>query len=215
MKKFNLLKEIIIVDQKDLLKAINSQQEFGITLNGDITFKPDKHILIYKGKYVPKTAPLSPPTQSTIVQDLLGDDYKTAQSEGKIGIKAAKAFRKIAKINYEKALYDDTSADGVFEFADKKLEEIGWYADEFGITYRELIELLEEKAKGVLLCIEQEKPSYQFSGLGFVDNIDEAYELLYSFAQKRIKEKIENDPLFSKEKLTKDEKEAANYFKAL
>ncbi len=214
MKKFNLLKEIIIVDKNELLSAINSQKEFGIKLDGSITFEPQNEIVIYKGIHKPKISSLTPPKPVSI-QEILGENYKTAENEGKVGIKAAKAFREIVQLNYDNALYDDTSADGVFEFADKKLEEIGWHADEFEIKYRELIEVLEEKCEGTLLCIEQEKPSYQFSGIGFVDDKEEAYNLLYDYAKEKIKEKMASDPLFAPENLSEDEEEAARYFNLL
>ena len=214
MKKFNLLKEIIIVDESELSKAVNSQKKFGIALDGTITYTPDEEIVIFKAQ-VDQIDSLSLSSQLTTIQKIFGESYKIAKKEGKIGIKASYAFREIVKLNYNLALYDDTSADGVFEFADKKLEEIGWHADEFGISYRELIEELEERAKGVLLCIEQEKPSYQFSGLGFVDDVDAAYELLFSYARKRVEKKIKEDPLYKKENLSSDEKEAAHYFGVL
>jgi len=214
MKKVNLLKEIIIVDKNELLNAINSQREFGIKLDGSITYEPHEEIVIFKGSHKPKISALAPPKPITI-GEILGQNYKIAESEGKIGIKAANAFREIVKFNYDNALYDDTSADGVYEFADKKLEEIGWHADEFEVSYRELIDVLEEKAEGTLLCIEQEEPSYQFSGLGFVDDKEAAYKLLYDYTQEKIKEKINTDPLYAKENLSEDEKEAARYFKVI
>ena len=214
MKKFNLLKEIIIVDKSELLNAINSQKEFGIKLDGSVTYEPQNEIVIYKGRHAPKISALAPPKPLSI-QEILGENYKMAESDGKIGIKAANAFREIVKFNYDNALYDDTTNEGVHEFADKKLEEIGWHADEFEIKYRELIEVLEEKCKGTLLCIEQEKPSYQFSGLGFVDDKDAAYELLYGYSREKIKEKMDSDPLFHPDNLSEDEEKAARYFNLL
>ena len=214
MKKFNLLKEIIIVDKQELLNAINSQKEFGIKLDGSITYEPQNEIVIYKGQHTQKVSALAPPKPISI-QEILGENYKMAESEGKIGIKAANAFREIVKFNYDNALYDDTTNEGVHEFADKKLEEIGWHADEFEIKYRELIDVLEEQCEGTLLCIEQEEPSYQFSGLGFVDDKDAAYAILYKYAQEKIKEKMASDPLFAPENLSEDEEEAARYFKLL
>ncbi len=214
MKKFNLLKEIIIVDKQELLNAINSQKGFGIKLDGSITYNPQNEIVIYKGQHTPKVSALAPPKPISI-QEILGENYKMVENEGKIGIKAANAFREIVKFNYDNALYDDTTNEGVHEFADKKLEEIGWYADEFEIKYRELIEVLEEKCDGTLLCIEQEKPSYQFSGIGFIDDKEAAYKILYDYVREKIEEKMKEDPLFSPENLSEDEEEAARYFKLL
>ena len=67
----------------------------------------------------------------------------------------------------------------------------------------------------MLLCIEQEAPSYQFSGLGFFADESDAYEHAYSYCQAKIKKLIQEDPLFAKETLSDDELEAAEYFKAL
>ncbi len=213
MKKFNLLKEIIIVDQNELLKAINSQKEFGITLDGNITYRPDEEILIYKGKHTPSISALKPQKPLT-PQEMFGPNYKTAQSENKIGIKASNAWKEIVQLNYDKALYDDTSADGVFEFSDKDLEQIGWHADEFEVSYRDLIDFMEKECSGTLLCIEQEEP-YHFSGMGFIDDPKESYEKLYEFARKKVQEKMKTDPLFAPDNLSEDEEEAARFFKLL
>ena len=210
MKKFNLFKEIVIVDKNDLLQAINSQKEFGIKLDGTITYTPEEEIVIFKGKHTPKPVALAP-AKTLSIADFLGHEYKTAESEGKIGIKAAGAWREIIKYNYDLALYDDTTNDGVAEFGDKDLENIGWYADEFDISYRELIDVIEEKCAGTLLCIEQEEP-YQFSGLGFVEDTKACYETLFAYAKEKIAHKLQTDELFKEENLSDDEKEAAEFF---
>ena len=210
MKKFNLLKEIIIVDKNELLQAINSQKEFGIKLDGSITYTPHRDIVIYKGKHTPKQVSLAPPKPLSI-EELLGHEYKMVENEGKIGIKAANAWREIVKFNYDLAMYDDTTNDGIAEFSNKKLENIGWYADEFEISYRELVDVMEERCAGVLLCIEQDEP-YQFSGLGFIDDPKKCYETLYRYAKEKILSKIETDELYKVENLSDDEKEAAEFF---
>ena len=65
------------------------------------------------------------------------------------------------------------------------------------------------------LCIEQEKPQYQFSGLGFIADDKEAFEALFAHCQNKIKEMIQNDPLYTKENLSDDEREAAEFFQLL
>ena len=129
-------------------------------------------------------------------------------------IKASPAWQSIIKLNVLRASYDDTTGDGISEFSNKELEDLGWQATEFNISYRDLVELIEEKCEGTLLCIEQMEP-YQFSGLGFIQDNRQAYDLLYSHCQEKIKELIANDADFAKENLTDDEIEAAEYFKAL
>ncbi len=206
MKKFNLIQEIIIIDKTQLLEAISSEKEFGITIDGHITYKPNKEIVIYKGKASSK--------HSTITE-LLGTNYKIAENENQIAIKASLAWQNIIKYNYNLATYDDTTNEGVNEFEDNKLEKLGWHADEFDISYRELIEEMEKKCDGTLLCIEQEEPDYRFSGLGFVSDLTQAYKTLFTYAQEKIKEKLQNDPYFQKETLNEDEQIAARYFKIL
>jgi hypothetical protein len=211
MKKVNLLKEIIILNEQELLNAINSQKEFGITYDSKITFNPQDEIVIFQGKYTPKDLAITP-SKPFDISKFLGDDYKIAKQDGNIGIKASMAWQKIVKINYDKALYDDTTTDGVAEFSDDNLEDIGWWADEFDITYRELIDILENECDGVLLCVEQEGENYRFSGLGFIDDAKQAYDILYKWCQNKIKEIIKTDSFYAPDKLSDDEKKALEYF---
>jgi tyrosine-protein phosphatase YwqE len=94
------------------------------------------------------------------------------------------------------------------------MESIGWHASEFGITYRTLVDVLEQMCEGTLICIEQEEP-YQFSGLGFVNNLDEARDVLFEFCQKEIKKLIAENEDYREDKLSDDEREAAEFFKAI
>jgi hypothetical protein len=214
MKKVNLLKKIIIADKKELLQALNSQKYFGITVDGKITYTPDEEVVIFKTKHTPKLTPLTP-SKPLDIAEVLGSNYKVVENEEQVGIKASLAWQEIIKLNYDLALYDDTTGDGIDEFSDNDLEALGWHADEFEIKYRELVEVLENKCEGLLLCIEQEEPSYRFSGLGFITDPKSAYEVLFEYVQKKIAQKMEQDPLYAKEKLTDDEQEAAKYFKLL
>ena len=216
MKQFNLLKEIIVILRSDLLKAINTNQEFAININGEVVTPPyaDKEILIFKGKATaPKVSALSMPKPQTIAE-ILGKNYKVVEDEGRVLIKAAGNWQELIAVNTPNSDYDDTTADGVAEFADREMEQIGWHGDEFEVDYREMVEVLEERADGTVLCIEQDEP-YQFSGLGFLYNIEEAKTILFDFCQAKAKEKMENDPDFAADNLTDDEEEAAKFFKLL
>ncbi len=216
MKKFNVLKEIIVILRSDLTKAINTNQEFAINYRGEVVTPPyaDKEIFVFKGKaQAPKVTALSMPKPQTIAE-ILGTNYKVVEDEGRILIKAAGNWQELININMPNTDYDDTTADGVAEFADKEMENIGWHGDEFGIGYREMVEELEAKTDGIVLCVEQEEP-YQFSGMGFFFNIPQAKEILYDFCQTKAKEKIATDPEFAVDNLTDDEEEAAEFFKAL
>ncbi|WP_415396582.1 hypothetical protein [Sulfurimonas sp. CS5] len=204
MKKFNLFNEIITADKSSLLQAINTSKVFGININGEIKYEPfdDKEILIYRGK----------PDIVENFTKVLGKNYQLVEDENRVLIKAFSNWQELIGINTPRASYDDTTADGVAEFSDKNLEDIGWNATEFNIDYRTLVEVLEENCDGTILCIEQEDP-YQFSGLGFLDDDKQAKETLFNYCQTKIKDMIDNDPDFKREELTDDEEEAAQFFK--
>jgi len=206
MKKFNLFNEIIISQKSALLNAINSSKTFGININGEIKFEPfqDKEILIYKG-------------QPKIVENfssVLGKNYQLVEDNDRVLIKAFSNWQELIEVNTPRASYDDTTADGVAEFSNKELEDIGWHATEFNINYRTLVEVLEEKCEGIILCIEQEDP-YQFSGLGFLSDDKEAKKVMFEYCQAKAKDLLDNDPDFKREELSDDEEEAAEFFKLL
>ena len=217
MNKFNLFKEIITVNKQELLHAMNSQKEFGITIQGKICFAPfeNKEILIYQGKHTPTQGSALMPQQSPTLASLLGKNYQVVEDDDRVLIKAFSNWQELIGVNNVRASYDDTTGDGVDKFDYEPLEDLGWHATEFNITYRELVEYLEEECEGVLLCIEQEEPSYQFSGLGFFADEHDAYSKAFDYCQQKVKKLIEEDPLFKKETLSDDELEAAEYFKVL
>ena len=216
MKQFNLFKEIITVDKSALLNAVNSTKEFGININGDILFAPfdEKEILIYQGKHTPETPNALMPSKPKTLADILGKNYQVVEDDERVLLKAFSNWQELIKVNTLRASYDDTTGDGVDKFADKVLEDIGWNATEFDISYRELVEVLEKNVEGTLLCIEQEEP-YQFSGLGFIADDKEAQKALFTYVQEKIRHMMQNDPLYVKEKLSDDEREAAEFFECL
>ena len=216
MKKFNLLKEIIVIARVDLLKAINTNQEFAISHQGYVLTPPyaQGEVLVFKGKAeAPKVSTLSIPKPQTIAQ-ILGTNYKVVEDEGRVLIKAGGNWQELIAINTPNSEYDDTTADGIAEFATKEMENIGWFADEFNIDYRDMVNELEAKVEGIILCVEQEEP-YQFSGLGIIFDIEEAKKVHFDFCQTLVKEKIASDPDFAPDNLTDDEEEAARFFKLL
>jgi len=216
MKKFNLFNEIIVADKSEVLTAINTSKLFGINIRGEVSYEPfsDKEALIFKGQHENKqVSALTPPTNPSI-ESLLGKNYQIVEDDDRVLIKAFGNWQELIAINTPIASYDDTTADGVAEFSNKDLEDIGWHATEFDVTYRELVEFMEEKCEGTMLCIEQEEP-YQFSGLGFLTDNEDAKNVLYKYCQDVVKDKIANDEDFAKDSLTDDEEEAAEFFKAL
>ncbi len=209
MKKFNLFKEIIVVARNDFMNAINANKKFAITHEGKIEFEPfsSAMIAIFEGT-IPPPSLLSPNLQRPLI-DMLGKDYRIVEDDDRILIKASPAWQNIIGYNRLRALYDDTTADGIDKFADKELEQIGWHATEFNITYREIVEQFENHCDGTIICIEQEEP-YQFSGLGFVSNIEQTRKVAFDFCVSTIKEKLANDLDYTT--LSDDEEEAKNYF---
>jgi len=204
MKKFNLFKEIIIVDKASLVQAINTSSTFGITTSGEVKQEPfaDKDIFIYLGK-------------AEIVDDftkVLGKNYQLVEDEDRVLVKAFSNWQALIGINTPRASYDDTTADGVGEFSCKDLEDIGWQVTEFGVRYRELVEVLEEKCDGTILCIEQEEP-YQFSGLGFIADDVQAQKILFDYCQEIVKDKLANDDDYERDDLDDDQEEAVEFFK--
>ncbi len=212
MKKFNLFKEIIIVNRNDFMHGLNSNQRFAISTRGEVVFEPFSPdlISIYEGS-IPTVSPLAT-NLARPLSDILGKNYQILEDDDRILIKAAAAWQSIIGFNRTRALYDDTTGDGIAEFSDKTLESIGWHATEFHIKYRDIVDQFEEICEGTLICIEQEEP-YQFSGLGFIVNIEEAQKLSFDYCAAIIKDKIANDDEFST--LSDDEEEAASFFKAL
>ncbi|MEN8146470.1 MAG: hypothetical protein ABFR02_02495 [Campylobacterota bacterium] len=216
MKKFNLLKEIIVIARDDLHKAINTNQEFAINHQGYVLTPPyaKSEVLVFKGTAeAPKASALAIPKPQTIAQ-ILGSNYKVVEDEGRVLIKAGGNWQELIAINTPNSEYDDTTADGIAEFATKEMENIGWHGDEFNIDYRDMVDELESKVEGIILCVEQEEP-YQFSGLGMIHDIEEAKKVHFDFCQALVKEKLANDPDFAADNLTDDEEEAAKFFKAL
>ena len=206
MKKFNLFKEIITANTVELEDAVKSGKKFAININGEIVQEPynEGDILIYSGI----------PEQGESLEKAFGPKYQIVVSEERVLIKAFSNWQELIAINTTLASYDDTTADGVGEFSDKDLEDIGWHATEFNFTYRGLVEVLEENADGTVLCIEQEDP-FQFSGFGFLSDNAQAKEILYKFCQTKVKDMIANDDDFKESHLNEDEAFAASFFKAI
>lgn len=211
MRKFNLFKEIIVVPHSEFMRAVNSSKTFAITYEGNIVFEPfgPETISVFEGS-IPPLSPLST-TLSRPIATMLGDNYRIVEDDDRILIKATGAWQSIIRWNRLRALYDDTTADGIDRFSDQPLEDMGWHATEFDIPYRDIVERMERECEGVILCIEQEEP-YQFSGLGFMAGMEHARSVVFDYCASTIKEKLANDPDYAT--LSGDEEEAAEFFKA-
>ncbi|MCF6331374.1 MAG: hypothetical protein L3I99_07515 [Sulfurimonas sp.] len=205
MKKFNLFNEVIVVNKSDLQNIIAKGEEFGIDINGNIinnSSYSQKDIYIFK----------SCADADVELVKSFGNKYQLVEDAQRVLIKAAGNWQALIEINTPNASYDDTSADGVGEFEDKGLEEIGWNAVDFNVYYRSLVEVLEQKCEGTVLCIEQDEP-YQFSGLGFIADYKVAYDVLFKYAQERIIDAMKNNEDYKRETLNSDELKVLEFFK--
>ena len=204
MKKFNLFNEIITLNTKELQAVVDLGDNFAINSDGEILTRDlkDGDIIIYNGT----------PNKNETLEKAFGPKYQVVVAEDRVLIKAFSNWQEIIAINTPLASYDDTTADGVAEFSNKDLEDIGWQATEYNISYRELVEVLEEKAQGIILCIEQEEP-YQFSGFGFITNNAQAKEVMFSHCQEVIKDKLANNDDFKEQYLEDDQIQAREFFK--
>jgi len=205
MKKFNLFREVIVVNKSDLQNIINKSEEFAIDIYGNIINNSSytkNDIYIFKS---------IADTEVELVKSF-GNSYQLVEDGERVLIKAFGNWQALIEINTPNASYDDTTSDGIAEFSDKGLEEIGWNAVDFNIYYRSLVEVLEEKCEGIILCIEQEDP-YQFSGLGFITDNKASYDVLFKYAQDRIIEAMKSDEDYKRETLTNDELKVLEFFK--
>jgi len=214
MKKFNLFKEIVTANKQEIIQAINSAKTFGINIKGEVKYEPyeEGEVLIFSGKHTAKPLSALTPPSVVKVEDVFGKNYQIVEDDERVLIKAFSNWQELIGLNMPRCSYDDTTADGVAEFSNSDLEAIGWQATEFNIDYRNIVEEIEEKCEGYILCIEQEEPNYQFSGLGFITNDAQAKEIVFEFAKKHVKHMLETHEDFEPENLTDDEEEAKEFF---
>jgi len=204
-KKINFLVDEVKVSNQSFAKAINSNKEFGIRSDGEIDYdlKKDK-AYIFKGR-------------ANILNKLepLGKGYKIKATFVTVTISFENIWNHISEMNRVGAIYEDTASDGISEFQDKILEDIGWHGVEFKIGYRDMVEFLEKNCDGTIISIEQEEP-YVFNGLGFIDdkNLEKARTTLFDFVKSQITENISKEKdEFEKYGFSDDQKDALSYFK--
>ncbi len=213
MKIFNVAKEKITVDKTSLMNAINSTKEFAITIDGKVLYPPyaDNAIYIYKGAIapIPTTGLLVPKPMS--LEALFGPGYKVEEQGDAVIFDVANAWNVIVPLNLENATFDDTTSDGIMDLFDPELEEMSWHGVEWGITNREISDVIEQKCEGTLFCYHTESP-FMFSSLVYVDDMACAREKVKEMIVETIKEKLAHDPEFAQESLSEDEIEAAEFF---
>lgn len=214
MKKFNLLQEIITVDRAALTAAINASSPFGITIKGEIHHPPyrAKSCYIFQGSVARPAVSIMQPAKPRSLAELLGGSLQVVEDGERVMIKAGRDWQRIMGYNLPGADYDDTTGDGIAEFTDGMLEDIGWHATEFDIGYRELVNEIETLCDGTLLCIENEGEHYQFSGMGFIDDIECARETCFGYCVTKIRTLLRDDESYRNGDLTDDEEDALSFF---
>lgn len=215
MKKINLLNETIAVSNEALCQALISNKEFSITINGEIKYPPFEptDILIYHKEVSSEDQSEVNLLKDSNAQELLGPDYHLEEENDSILIKAGNAWDEIINYNIHNSHYHDLSGEGVNEFSDQKIEDMGWMLIDFDTSYKEILAFLEENTDITVICIEQEAP-YQSSSMGYFDDIEEAQKTFYDFCQTIIKDKLANDPDFTYDYLDEDQQEAVAFFNA-
>jgi len=212
MHKINLLNEIIVVSNNELAQALSSNKEFGITLKGELRYSPFDPVVIFI--YQGKITPPAPTALNIFTQELLGTNYEVIEDDDRILIKAGNAWQNIINYNLRNCDYHDTVGEGVTQFSDEEIEDMSWMIIDFDVSYREMIEMLQEKTDITLVCIESEE-HYQFSGIGYFNDIEGTRKTLFDFCQNVIKEKIANDADYALYLLDEDQREAAEFFKVI
>ncbi len=215
MKKFNIVEEKISVKKSALMQAVNLGKEFAITHTGEVVYPPysDKDIFIFKGALMVDTPAFAIAKQRGLTE-LFGQLYKVTETGDEVIFEAENAWGEIVGFNQENASYDDTTSDGIMDLGDKELEEMSWHATEFGISNRDISDVIEEGCEGTLFCLHKETP-FMFSALIFVDDFACARQKVRAFIKAKIADKIANDPDFVRETLTDDEEEAARFFEVI
>jgi hypothetical protein len=212
MKKVNLNKEKINVSSQQVLQALNTKKEFIITLDGQIKFEFEPNeIKIFQGRF-PQAGMLG---ATPTLKSVLGEGYivKFDSQNNLFEINCAGAWQRIATFNVENATYED-AGEGINEFDDKELEDMGWHATEFDVSYRQIVEVIESSGCDMLmLCSEiEEGETYFFNGLGFVEDMECVRTKVREYIVTQINEKLVNAKEFSKEYLEDDHYEALEYF---
>lgn len=211
IKKINLLNETIAISNDELTQVLNSHKEFGITLEGEIRYKPfdPANIFIYQGK-------VTPPSQHSLSApgpEHLGTHYEIIENDERILVKAGNAWKDVISYNLHHCHYDNMDGEGVTQFADEEIEDMGWMIIDFDVSYAELLKMLEEKTDVTLVCVESENDPYRF--MGYFNDIKESRKVLFDFCQNIIKDKIANDVDYALDLLDEDQCEAAEFFQVL
>lgn len=108
----------------------------------------------------------------------------------------------LMKLKAKELLYHDHPSEGIDYFNDTVLEDIGWHANTFGVTYRDIAEHIEENCEGTLTFNNH---SLGFNGFAEVIDIDDVREKVKQYAITVITSK-------NLAELDEEQEEACEYF---
>lgn len=196
----------------DIIKVLNS-------VSTKVPFEIDITGKIYVNEIVPLTLPIiykstnleinhSIMDAKTIALNIFAKDYKGEVNGSICKIKPLMAWQQIIGLNQGRMLYFDHHSDGIELFEDKELEDIGWNAVVFDISYREIAEFIESSCEGTILFYDNE---IQFNGFVIVNDIKSVRNSVKDFVINKIKELSLNGDI-DLENLDEDQEESLNYF---
>ncbi len=209
MKKINIKNLKIEINLTSLLSAIESQKCFDIDVDGKIYINksiPKNKVIIFSSKEQKISDSIDIQTKA---KNLFGSDYKP-QIVGSICIiTPLSSWMKVLDLNKQTMLYFDHQTDGVEYFEFPEIEDIGWNAVAFDITYRQLCTFIEKNCEGTFLFYDNE---VHFNGFVVVDDLDKVKEILMKYICQFINEKIKNKEIDLSE-IDDEQSEALEFFK--
>ena len=117
-------------------------------------------------------------------------------------IKKPQEYLDTCEAKSKEFLYHDHPNEGIDFFQDTVLEDIGWHANAFEITYRDIAECIEENCEGTLTYNDH---TLGFNGFVEVDNIEDVRASVKQFAIEIINKK-------DLKSFDDDQKKALEYF---
>lgn len=205
MNSIDIAKVKLDINISEVLNLVLSKQNFKIDIEANIYV--NKEVPSTKAiMYVREDNSFSEEDPSLIISKLF-KSYKPQVNKDVCTLSPLMCWQDVIELNKTRMLYFDHQSDGVDLFEDKELEEMGWYASALDITYRQIVEILEDKTKGSLTFYDN---SIQFSGFALIEDIKEVRSIVKEYIRNTVNIKIKEDELdFDDE----DVIEAIDFFK--
>lgn len=190
MNSVDIAKVKLKVNISEILNLVLSKQKFKIDIEANVYINkevPSNKAIIY----VSEDNSLSEEEPSLIIMKLF-KSYKPQVNKDICTLTPLMCWQDVIELNKTRMLYFDHQSDGVDLFEDKELEEMGWYASALDITYRQIVEVIEDKTKGSLVFYDN---SIQFSGFALVEEIKEVRSIIKEYICNTVNTKIKEDEL--------------------